>query len=314
MPKKTSWTNNQLIEAITNAVYWQDVYEKINSTRTVIKNRIQKLNISINHLKYKKRFQTQEARKLISDKRKLYLKANPIKWSNPKNETFPETIFKQALEKLNVKAVMYYIPPENDRFFELDFAIPELKIAFEVNGNFHYESDNILKTYYQVRHDYFINLGWTVHEIHYSKCIKLDSTMEMIKCLLKGNSYNLSTNIINYRQIRNIQKQELNKIKKQKYELDALEKLKMLSQPEFEHYEKLLNKDYYKTLIKIHRHDITTSKRRVIWPSKDKLQILIDSTPMTIIGKMYGVSDNAVRKWCKRLHVIKNNVGVGIPS
>jgi hypothetical protein len=34
-------------------------------------------------------------------------------------------------------------------------------------------------------------------------------------------------------------------------------------------------------------------------PSKNVLIELIKSTPFLTIGKMYGVSDNAVRKWCR---------------
>lgn len=41
------------------------------------------------------------------------------------------------------------------------------------------------------------------------------------------------------------------------------------------------------------------SQRKVIWPTKDELQILISKHSFVQIGKMYGVSDNAVRKWCK---------------
>jgi predicted RNA-binding Zn-ribbon protein involved in translation (DUF1610 family) len=39
--------------------------------------------------------------------------------------------------------------------------------------------------------------------------------------------------------------------------------------------------------------------RRCKRPSKNKLSKLISEFPFTYIGKQYGVSDNAVRKWCK---------------
>lgn len=35
-------------------------------------------------------------------------------------------------------------------------------------------------------------------------------------------------------------------------------------------------------------------------PPKEDLEKLIYNTPFTKIGKMYGVTDNAVRKWCKK--------------
>lgn len=46
-------------------------------------------------------------------------------------------------------------------------------------------------------------------------------------------------------------------------------------------------------------------QRKVKHPTLKKLQHLIDTTPMTTIGKMFGVSDNAVRKWCKKYKIIK---------
>lgn len=40
-------------------------------------------------------------------------------------------------------------------------------------------------------------------------------------------------------------------------------------------------------------------QRVVDRPSREELKQLIRTTPFTTIGKQYGVSDNAVRKWCK---------------
>lgn len=40
-------------------------------------------------------------------------------------------------------------------------------------------------------------------------------------------------------------------------------------------------------------------KRKTSWPSKEELSELIKTVPLTTIGKKFGVSDNAVRKWCK---------------
>lgn len=40
-------------------------------------------------------------------------------------------------------------------------------------------------------------------------------------------------------------------------------------------------------------------RRKVNWPSKEELQTLIKEKSFVEIGRSYGVSDNAVRKWCK---------------
>ena len=34
-------------------------------------------------------------------------------------------------------------------------------------------------------------------------------------------------------------------------------------------------------------------------PNRETLKELIRTTPFTVIGRMYGVTDNAIRKWCK---------------
>lgn len=47
------------------------------------------------------------------------------------------------------------------------------------------------------------------------------------------------------------------------------------------------------------------ASRKVERPSKEELKNLIKTTSFIQIGKFYGVSDNAVRKWCK---------GYGLPS
>jgi len=49
------------------------------------------------------------------------------------------------------------------------------------------------------------------------------------------------------------------------------------------------------------------NKRKVERPSKTELQKLIEKWPFTKIGKRYGVSDNAVRKWSKNYEIILPN-------
>lgn len=56
--------------------------------------------------------------------------------------------------------------------------------------------------------------------------------------------------------------------------------------------------------IKIHKGSKRCNKcatlllRKVERPNREELKHLIRTLPFTQIGKMYGVSDNAVRKWC----------------
>lgn len=43
--------------------------------------------------------------------------------------------------------------------------------------------------------------------------------------------------------------------------------------------------------------------RKALRPSKQELEKLVAEIPMTHIGKIYGVSDSAVKKWCKKLGI-----------
>lgn len=45
-------------------------------------------------------------------------------------------------------------------------------------------------------------------------------------------------------------------------------------------------------------------QRKCERPSKEELEQLIQSMPMIQIGKMFGVSDNAIRKWCKNYNIL----------
>lgn len=47
--------------------------------------------------------------------------------------------------------------------------------------------------------------------------------------------------------------------------------------------------------------------RKVVRPSKEDLQKMIEKIPMVKIAKKYGISDVAVKKWCKRYGIIIEN-------
>ena len=49
------------------------------------------------------------------------------------------------------------------------------------------------------------------------------------------------------------------------------------------------------------KHNRVYKVNKDIRPSKDELLYLIQTKPFTEIGRMYGVSDNAIRKWCKNM-------------
>jgi 5-methylcytosine-specific restriction endonuclease McrA len=51
------------------------------------------------------------------------------------------------------------------------------------------------------------------------------------------------------------------------------------------------------------KHDRVES-RKIEWPTKEVLMELLENMSYVSIGKKYGVSDNAVRKWSKKYNII----------
>ena len=182
--KKRKWTDEQLIEAVKTCETFTNIFKilglgpKSGGSYKTVKKRIQELNLSIGHIINRDRSISEEGRKQISVARKRFLAKhkNEHNWSQFKREeSKPELLFQECLILIGISAARFYIPPENDRFFELDFALPEKKIAFEINGNQHYNEDGYLSEYYQERHRYFEDRGWAIHEIHYSECFNQDN-------------------------------------------------------------------------------------------------------------------------------------------
>lgn len=147
-------------------------------------------NIDTSHFKNTKH--SEESKRKLSEKRKKYLKENPKSHSWSKfhdKETEPEKRLAEYLTKLNKFQVhRWYNIPESEKFFEIDFAIPELKIAIEVNGEQHYNRDGSLADYYKKRDDYIKSLGWKTLQIHYVLCFKEDKLNEIFNELISSIS------------------------------------------------------------------------------------------------------------------------------
>jgi len=125
---------------------------------------------------------TEEVKKIISDKRKDYLKNNPDKhpWKrNSKFKSIPCEKVKEYLNSKNIKFVEEW-QPLDEKFYSIDIAFPDIKFGIEINGNQHYNADGTLKEYYQKRHDEIVNSGWVLLELHYSISWNLDKLENLI--------------------------------------------------------------------------------------------------------------------------------------
>ena len=61
--------------------------------------------------------------------------------------------------------------------------------------------------------------------------------------------------------------------------------------------------EYCKHCAPKHRSNLSMKVKEEDRPSKEELLKLIKATSFTEIGRMYGVTDNAIRKWCKKYEI-----------
>lgn len=107
----------------------------------------------------------------ISSSRQKWLSENPEKhpWKNA--DKFRSAPCQELKARLKAAGLDFQEEhqPLRDRFFSLDIAFPEIKLALEVNGNQHYAdlTNETLMPYYQERHDALVAAGWAVVEIRY---------------------------------------------------------------------------------------------------------------------------------------------------
>lgn len=155
----------------------------------------------------------EETRKKLSDIRKKWLlehKDEHVWKRNTKFKSNPCENLKKYLLNIGINFVEEY-EPFNENNYCLDIAWPDEKIAIEVNGNQHYNNDGTLKQYYQGRHDYFVNNGWTVFEIHYTKCYNVN--IEDFKDILNLPIYDKNYVDIYFSNKQKREKQKEEKIK-----------------------------------------------------------------------------------------------------
>ena len=276
--------SNHIIEEYNNGISFNDLMFKYKSTFIIIKRFLEDNNVHIRTEEEVKdimneltpRVKLSEETKLkISEKRKQYLKDNPDKhpWKkDTKFKSVPCENFKKVLEELNIK----YLPehtPSDDRAFSIDISLPQYKMAIEINGNQHYNRDGSLKPYYQERHDFISNLGYEVHELHYSLFFDKEKMINLINSIIANKP--------------------LFDFDYEGYLIEKLNKKVILCIDCNTHLvcnnkANLCRKCSNIKLRKVERPDIETLIKEIA-------EFGYRGT-----GKKYGVSDNAIRKWIKK--------------
>jgi transposase len=263
------------------------------------------------------RIPTEEEKRKLSEKRKTYLKNNPDKhpWrSNDKFQSKPCENVKKFLTELGISYVSEFQPMVEGRFFSIDIAIPNKKIALEINGNQHYEKDGTLKPYYQERHDILEKYGWNILEIHYSTCFNLEKWKDFGKLITSSQE----VEFFDYASYN--PKISPKKLPKNNF-CHQCKKRKRTDKPlcySCSHQKETIynatSKPYnecsvcgsFKTKKAKMCARCRNIENRKNFPPKEELKNWLNLLPMTKIGKHYGVSDNTAKKWCKFYKLLKD--------
>jgi len=220
-----------------------------------------------------KRVHSEESKQKMSMSRKKFLKENPDKhcWTyHNKFKSNPCEKVKQLLNQHGILFIEEYSPELENRFFSIDIAFPDKKIALEINGNQHYNRDGTLSPYYQKRNDLLEKHSWLVYNIHYSACYNEDLIFPIIQKIL-DSPIKLEFDYISY-----------------------------IPKPKNQIFCKSCNKEI--TIYGTSGLCFTCRKfndRKSVRPNKEDIQLLLLEKPITKISKDYGVSDNAIIRWCK---------------
>ncbi len=218
---------------------------------------------------------TQATKRLLSRKRKQYLRDNPDKHPWKKASKFislPCEKLKIALREAGLLFVAEFTPDGNFHY-SIDVAFPEKKIGLEVNGNQHYDSNGGLLPYYQKRHDLLQEAGWTIYEIPCRKCF----SAEVVKRLVAA--------VVNSPAIANFDYLNYVPGKKEKIPTDFC-------------------KDCGRGLLyggkRCWTCFVAAEGNRPGKPTCEELRKMVWEAPLVHVAKKLKVSDVAIKKWCKR--------------
>jgi very-short-patch-repair endonuclease len=268
--EKLSVIKDELIRLYVNESYSiKDLRKKFQVQSTDIKNilgdKVRSLSDAnkLAHKKYPENFKhTDESKKIMREKRLEFMKNNPEKTAwRLSNVSYPEKLCIEYIEN-NRLDKKYSIVREYSVFpYFIDFAFVNEMVAVEIDGSQHLLPER--KESDNKKDELLNELGWVVIRVS-EKEIKtnIDEVFKQIGLLIKNKPK------INNHRIGLVVKPK----KRQKKERN-----------EFGFTEKQIQS--------------IKSQRRADRPSLEELKTLISEHGYVGTGKMFGVSDNAIRKW-----------------
>jgi len=270
--EKLSVIKDELIKLYVDESYSvKDLRKKFkvqsNDIKDILGNKIRSSSeaIKLAHKKYPENFKhTEESKKIMREKRLEFMKNNPEKTAwRLSNVSYPEKLCIEYIEK-NGLDKKYSIVREYSVFpYFIDFAFVNEMVAIEIDGSQHLLPERKER---DDKKDKLLNdLGWLVIRVS-EKEIKtnIDEVFKQILSILKDKPK------INNHRIGLVVKPK-KRHKKERNEFGFTEK----------------------------QIQSIKSQRRVERPPLDELKKLIEKNGYRGTGKIFGISDNAIRKWLK---------------
>ncbi len=238
----------------------------------------------IAHKKYPEKFlHTEETKKLMRQKRLDFMKNHPEEtaWRKRNKPSYPEQCFIDFLNEYGYSD-KYLIEREKSIFpYFIDFAFNDLKIAVEIDGSQHYlEEDRIKRD--KKKDELLISLGWSILRI---------SAISLVNKEFKEIDKKLSEIIVSVKTV--VQPLQVGLIKK----IKGKKRLSKNGKWYVNYREK---SEKYSDNQTIKQYENSLRQRKVKdRPSKEELFEMMSTQTFKSIAEKYGVSTNAIQKWCK---------------
>jgi very-short-patch-repair endonuclease len=206
-----------------------------------------------------------ETKHKMREKRLAYMKEHPenTAWRKRNKPSYPEQCFIKFLKE-NEYDKKYLIEREKSLYpYYIDFAFVDIKLAVEIDGSQHI-LDEDRKLNDDLKNQLLLNDGWKV--------------LRISENIVKNDWETLNNKINNAITKTDIIFEQVGIIKAPK----TREKVK---RDEFGYSDKQIESAF--------------KQRKVKRPSKEELLNEINEHSFASLGRKYGVSDNAIRKWCK---------------
>lgn len=217
------------------------------------------------HKLYPDKFKHSEKTKAVMrDKRLSFMREHPEKtaWRTCKsNMSYPEQCFIKYINDRGLDKQHFIIREKSFYPYYVDFAFVDIKLAVEIDGSQHLTSTQSKTD--KLKDELLLNEGWNVVRIT-ANCVMKDwDKIDMIF----SKEFPIKEKITKV----GVYKQRKEYVKKERGE------------------------DGKTTL----QREFHLRERKYERPSKEELKNLIENKSYCEVGRIYGVSDNTIRKWCK---------------